>query len=130
MSKFVEAIKVIEIAPGGMKAVEIEGHEIVICNANGIFYAINRRCGHMNAPLDKGTLDGKILTCAMHCAQFDITTGEALSGPVETDLSKEKFSPRIGKYFQDIGMIMQGVRTHSIHTYRTRIEAGSVMVDL
>jgi len=130
MSRFVEAIKVIEIAPGGMKAVEIEGHEIVICNANGNFYAINRRCGHMNAPLDKGTLDGKILTCAMHCAQFDITTGEALSGPVETDLSKETFSPRIGKYFQDIGMIMQGVRTHSIHTYRTRIEAGSVMVDL
>ena len=130
MSRFVEAIKVIEIAPGGMKAVEIEGHEIVICNANGNFYAINRRCGHMNAPLDKGTLDGNILTCAMHCAQFDITTGEALSGPVETDLSKETFSPRIGKYFQDIGLLMHGVRTHSIHTYRTRIEAESVMVYL
>jgi nitrite reductase/ring-hydroxylating ferredoxin subunit len=76
MSRFVEVIKVIEIAPGGMKAVEIEGHEVVVCNAGGKFYAIQRRCGHMNAPLDKGTLDGIILTCPMHCAQFDIITGE------------------------------------------------------
>jgi nitrite reductase/ring-hydroxylating ferredoxin subunit len=130
MSRFVEAIKTIEIASGGMKAVEIEGHEIVICNANGNFYAIKRRCGHMNSPLDKGTLDGTILTCAMHCAQFDITTGEALSGPVAADLSKETISPRVGKYFQDIGMLMQSIRTHSIRTYLTRIEAGAIMIDL
>lgn len=130
MSRFVEVIKANEIASGGMKAVEIEGHEIVICNANGNFYALKRRCGHMNAPLEKGTLDGTILTCAMHCAQFDITTGESLSGPVTTDLSKETVSPRVGKYFQDIGLLMQGIRTHSIHTYLTKIEGESVLVDL
>jgi len=130
MSRFVEAIKVIEIAPGGMKAVEIEGHEIVICNAAGKFYAIQGRCGHMNAPLDKGTLDGIILTCAMHCAQFDIMTGEALSGPVPPDLGGDKLPPRIGKYLQDIGTLMEKVRTHSIHTYITRVESGSVLVAL
>lgn len=113
-----------------MKAVEIEGHEIVICNADGKFYAIKRRCGHMNAPLDLGTLDGTILTCAMHCAQFDITTGEALSGPVPVDLSKEKVSSRVGKYFQDIGMIMKDVRTHNIQTYLITLEAGWVLVKL
>ena len=130
MSRFVEAIKVIEIAPGGMKAVEIEGHEIVICNAAGKFYAIQGRCGHMNAPLDKGTLDGIILTCAMHCAQFDIMTGEALSGPVPPDLGEDKLPPRIGKYLQDIGTLMEKVRTHSIHTYITKVESGSVLVAL
>jgi len=130
MSRFVEAIKVIEIAPGGMKAVEIEGHEIVICNAAGKFYAIQGRCGHMNAPLDKGTLDGIILTCAMHCAQFDIMTGEALSGPVPPDLGGDKLPPRIGKYLQDIGTLMEKVRTHSIHTYITKVESGSVLVAL
>ena len=130
MSRFVEAIKVIEIAPGGMKAVEIEGHEIVICNAAGKFYAIQGRCGLMNAPLDKGTLDGIILTCAMHCAQFDIMTGEALSGPVPPDLGGDKLPPRIGKYLQDIGTLMEKVRTHSIHTYITKVESGSVLVAL
>ena len=84
----------------------------------------------MNAPLDLGTLDGTILTCAMHCAQFDITTGEALSGPVPIDLSKEKVSLRVGKYFQDIGMIMKDVRIHNIQTYLISLEAGSVLVKL
>lgn len=130
MSRFVEAIKAIEIAPGGMKAVKIEGHEIVVCNAAGKYYAIERRCGHMNAPLDKGTLDGMILTCAMHCAQFDIMTGEALSGPVPPYLGNEKISPRIGKYLQDVGMLMQNVRTHSINIYMTKLVEGWVMIDL
>lgn len=130
MSRFVEVIKAVEIAPGGMKAVEIEGHEIVVCNAGGKFYAIQGRCGHMNAPLDKGTLDGMILTCAMHCAQFDLTTGEALSGPVSHDLGGETLPPRVGKSLQDLGMLMQHIRTHSIRTYVTKVEAGSIMVAL
>jgi nitrite reductase/ring-hydroxylating ferredoxin subunit len=84
----------------------------------------------MNAPLDKGTLDGMIITCAMHCAQFDISTGEALSGPVPGDLGNEKLPPKVGKFFQNVGSLMAHVRTISILTYQTRIEAGSVMVAL
>jgi nitrite reductase/ring-hydroxylating ferredoxin subunit len=72
-----------------MKAMELDGNEIVICNNGGKYYAIQRRCGHMNAPLDMGTLDGIYLTCPMHCAQFDITNGEALSGPVPSDIGHE-----------------------------------------
>ena len=53
---FVQAIETEEIAPGGMKAVEVGGREVVICNCDGTFYAIERRCGHMNAPLEMGTL--------------------------------------------------------------------------
>jgi hypothetical protein len=55
--KFVRAIRSDEIAPGGMKAVDVEGKEIVVCNCGGTYYAFDRRCGHMNAPLDLGTLD-------------------------------------------------------------------------
>lgn len=130
MSKYIEAIKSAEIAPGGMKAVEIEGHEIVICNADGKFYAIQRRCGHMNAPLDKGTLDGEILTCAMHCAQFLITTGEALAEPVPANPGEETLPPGIDKYLRNIGFLMQGVHTHSLKTYQIKMENGSVMVGL
>ena len=72
--RFVQAIWADDIAPGGMKAVELHGREIVLCNRGGTFHAIARRCGHMNAPLEKGTLDGAIVTCAMHCAQFDAIT--------------------------------------------------------
>jgi nitrite reductase/ring-hydroxylating ferredoxin subunit len=117
-----------EIAPGGMKGVEVDGQEIVICNCGGAYYAIQRRCGHMNAPLELGTLDGKIVTCAMHCAQFDVTTGQALSGPVPADMANETPPPRLAAYLQHIDMLMKNIRTESIRTYETKVEAGWVHV--
>ncbi|HME81099.1 MAG TPA: Rieske 2Fe-2S domain-containing protein [Candidatus Eremiobacteraceae bacterium] len=126
--KFIPAMSTDEIAPGGMKAVELAGHDIVICNCGGTYYAIERRCGHMNAPLDFGTLDGTIVTCAMHCAQFDVSTGQALSGPVPADIGTESPPPILAAYLQRIDMLMKLVRTESIRTYETKIEGGWVHV--
>ena len=123
-----EAIRTAEVAPGGMKAVEMDGREIVICNCGGSFYAIDRRCGHMNAPLEMGTLDGSILTCAMHCAQFDVTTGEALSGPVPPYLGNETPPPRTAAFLKNVGMLMQHIRTESIGTYKVKVESEWVWV--
>jgi nitrite reductase/ring-hydroxylating ferredoxin subunit len=128
--KFIKAISADEIAPGGMKSVELDGNEIVICNNGGKYYAIQRRCGHMNASLEMGTLDGIYLTCPMHCAQFDITNGEALSGPVPSDIGHEIPPPFLGQYLQNIGMIMKHVHTESIRTYATKLEAGWVRIKL
>jgi nitrite reductase/ring-hydroxylating ferredoxin subunit len=128
--KFIRAISTVEITPGGMKTVAVDGHEIVICNCGGSYYAIERRCGHMNAPLELGTLDGKVVTCPMHCAQFDVTTGEALSGPVSSDIGHETPPPRLGEYLQNIGMLMKHVRTESIRTYATKLQAGWVQIAL
>jgi nitrite reductase/ring-hydroxylating ferredoxin subunit len=127
---FVRAIQSAEIAAGGMKTVELNGRELVICNCDGTFYAIDRRCGHMNAPLEMGTLDGSIITCAMHCAQFDVTNGQALSGPVPPDLGKNPPTPRIGAYLKNVGMLMQHVRTEAVVTYQARVESGWVLVAL
>jgi nitrite reductase/ring-hydroxylating ferredoxin subunit len=128
--KFVRAISADAIAPGGMKTVELDGNEIVVCNCGGTYYAVQRRCGHMNAPLELGTLDGTYLTCPMHCAQFDVTSGEAISGPVTADLGHEALPPRPGAYMQNIGMLMKNVRTESMRAYRTRLEAGWVEIAL
>ena len=127
---FVQAIKAAEISPGGMRAVELNGRELVICNCGGSFYAIDRRCGHMNAPLELGTLDGSILTCAMHCAQFDITTGEALSGPVPPYLGNEIPPPRTGAFLNNVSMLMQHVRTEAIATYKAKVEFEWVWIAL
>jgi nitrite reductase/ring-hydroxylating ferredoxin subunit len=113
-----------------MKAVELKGRELVICNCGGSFYAIDRRCGHMNAPLEMGTLDGTILTCAMHCAQFDVTTGEALSGPVPPYLGNEIPPPRIGAFLKNAGMLMQHIRTESVATHKAKVESDWVWVEL
>ena len=128
--KFVRAILADEVAPGGMRVVELDGHEIVVCNWRGKYFAVQRRCGHMNAPLDIGTLDGKYVTCAMHCAQFDVTTGEALSGPVPADFGGESPPANLSGYLEHVGMQMKHVRTESISTYDTKVEAGWVHVAL
>jgi nitrite reductase/ring-hydroxylating ferredoxin subunit len=130
IKKFIRAIDCNEVAPGGMKAIELGANEIIICNNGGKFYAISRRCGHMNAPLDRGTLDGIYLTCPMHCAQFDITNGEALSGPVPAAIEHEIMSPLLGKYMQNIGKLMNHVRMESIKTFATKTEEGWVLIEV
>ena len=127
---FLQAIRTAEVATGGMKAVTLNDREIVVCNCAGSFYAIDRRCGHMNAPLEMGTLEGTILTCAMHCAQFDVTTGEALSGPVPAWLGNEIPPPRTGAFLKNVSMLMLNIRTESIRTYRAKVESDWVLIAL
>ncbi len=66
-----------------MKFAKAGGHDVTICNCDGVFYAVSRRCGHMNAPLEQGTLDGTILTCPLHFGQFDVRDGSVLAYPVD-----------------------------------------------
>jgi 3-phenylpropionate/trans-cinnamate dioxygenase ferredoxin subunit len=127
---YVQAVRTADILPGGMRAVELDGRELVICNVDGTFYAITRRCGHMSAPLEMGTLDGTILTCAMHCAQFDVVTGAALSGPVPADLGAEAPPPRLAGYLRNVGMLMQHIRTESLAVYPAKVDGDWVLVSL
>ncbi len=119
-----------EILPGGMKAYEVDGKEIVLCNDNGRFYAFGRRCGHMSAPLDMGTANGHIVTCHLHAVQFDATTGKALCGPVPLyggGLPEQKTRENIGRWIE---ALMEHVRTHDIRTYPVKVEGGRVRVDI
>ena len=125
---FVALLAAGELAPGGMKAVITGGRELVVARTGSAFHTLARRCGHMNAPLEQGTLDGDIVTCPMHCAQFDLATGAVLCGPVPADLGKEPIPARVAKFLGEVGMLMQHVRTEPIETFETRVEAGEVLV--
>lgn len=118
-----------EIRPGGMKAFEVSGTEIVICNDQGRLYAIERRCGHMNAPLDMGTLNGYIVTCPLHSVQFDATTGKALSGLVPT-YSEESLPKSVSSSFFWIEKLMEHVKIHDLKTYPVKVENGIILVDI
>jgi len=84
----------------------------------------------MNAPLEMGTLVGTVLTCPMHCAQFDIATGEALAGPVPHDTGNEPAPAKLGGLLANIGMLMEHIQTRAIRTYATKVESGKVWVAL
>jgi len=63
-----------DIPPGKTRHVEAEGIEIVLANVAGKIYAVSERCGHMNAPLSKGTLYENIITCPLHHTGSPIPT--------------------------------------------------------
>jgi nitrite reductase/ring-hydroxylating ferredoxin subunit len=68
---FKEVANVNDIPVAQMKHKEINGLEILLANANGNIFAIDNRCGHMDASLSMGTLDGYIVECPLHHAKFD-----------------------------------------------------------
>ena len=70
-----------EISPGKMKAVKFGAEDVLLANVNGTYYAIRNVCTHEGGNLSKGTLQGSILTCPKHKAQFDVTTGTLVSPP-------------------------------------------------
>ncbi len=72
-----------EVPPGTIKAVEVEGERIALCNVDGEFRAVQDQCTHEHFPLSEGQLDGDVLTCSLHGARFDVETGEVLGLPAD-----------------------------------------------
>ncbi len=72
-----------EVLPGTIKAVEVEGERIALCNVDGELHAVQDECTHEYFPLSEGQLDGDVLTCSLHGARFDVETGEVLGLPAD-----------------------------------------------
>jgi 3-phenylpropionate/trans-cinnamate dioxygenase ferredoxin subunit len=70
-----------QIPPEATRRVVVDGTEILVCNVDGKFYAIEDVCTHDGGPLDQGTLEGACVVCPRHGATFDVRTGEALTLP-------------------------------------------------
>ncbi len=85
---FTKAATTSEIAPGTKKTVIVLGKRIAIANVDGDFFAIDDTCTHQQCSLGtSGFLDGSAIICSCHGAQFDVTTGEALSLPATVDVA-------------------------------------------
>lgn len=125
-----ELAKVDEILPGGMKAFTVDGKEIVVCNDNGTFFAFERRCGHMSAPLDMGTANGYIVTCPLHSAQFDMRDGKALSGIIPAYSSEMAVPATRDNFANWIGVLMQHVKVNDIRSFPIKVEGNTISVDL
>jgi 3-phenylpropionate/trans-cinnamate dioxygenase ferredoxin subunit len=76
--EFVKVIDTSELAENKMVKVLAGGREILLANVEGSYYAIAHKCTHLGGPLSNGTLNGSIVTCPRHGAQFDVKTGKAV----------------------------------------------------
>ncbi len=73
--------KAADVKAGTMKGFVVGDKKVLVANIGGKFYALEDKCSHMGAKLSTGMLLGNIVMCNAHSAQFDLTTGETLSGP-------------------------------------------------
>ena len=92
-----------DVPVGTAKVVEAGGRRIALCNTGEKgFHAIDDLCTHDGGPLDQGKLDGIRIECPRHGAQFDVTTGRALTLPA----------------------------VRPVRTYNTRVTDGTVEVEV
>ena len=83
---FIAVVKADDVPSGAMTVVAIDRERILLANVEGRFYALRDMCGHRNAPLSRGALDGHVVECPLHFAQFDVRTGKLVDGPVSADV--------------------------------------------
>jgi len=128
---FVEVASVDDVPVSKTFHVEAKEIEIVLANVRGTIYAVSERCGHQNAPLSKGTLFENIITCPLHHAQFDVTTGKMISGMVELSLPGMDRAP---KEFQDamkaIGEMTSHIKTHDLQSFPVRVAGKRIFVGI
>ena len=119
-----------DIPQGKMKHVEVKGKEIVISNIGGKFYAIDDRCGHMNARLSMGNISSEgIVTCPFHGASFDVTTGRKVREPnltpsQEMDPLPEKWQ----KFMENVGQLMSHIKTYDQQTYEIKVDGDLIKI--
>jgi len=128
--QFVDVADVNGVTEGKMKHVEVGEKEILLANSEGRIYALCDRCSHMNAPLSIGTLNGKVVTCPMHGARYDVTTGKKVAEPMALDPSKfpEPIPEGLQKVFAQAAQIQSKIKTYDQQTYETKVEGNRVKV--
>jgi nitrite reductase/ring-hydroxylating ferredoxin subunit len=130
-STSVEVARVADIPEGTMKRVTAFGEGILLSNVGGRIYASQNDCGHQRASLARGTLEGSIVTCALHGAKFDVTTGRNVGGvqmryPPEL---MQKLPPEMIEMFKRTGEIVSEIEIRPLKTYRVNIVGDAVHVE-
>jgi 3-phenylpropionate/trans-cinnamate dioxygenase ferredoxin component len=75
---FVKVVDQADLPANKMIMVVVAGKEVLLANIDGTYHAIANKCTHAGGSLAKGILDGCIVTCPRHGAQFDVRNGKAV----------------------------------------------------
>ncbi len=86
MSDWVDFISTALITSSDPIVKVINGLPIALFQLDGEYFAIEDLCTHQALPLSDGPLNGDVITCPYHGAQFCIKTGAVMSPPAFEDL--------------------------------------------
>ncbi len=116
MSEWVAAGKSSELADGGMKVVDVRGHQILLARAGDQYLAADNRCPHMGGKLSSGSLEGTIVTCPRHGSQFDLSDGRVVRWL------------NASRAVSVVGRLLKSPRP--LTTYPVRLEGDSIQVEI
>ena len=75
--------KTSDIPLGKMIKISIDGRDIMVANIDGDYCATDDSCTHSGSSLSEGKLNGCVITCGWHAAEFDCKTGKLVKFPVK-----------------------------------------------
>ncbi|MGE5379310.1 MAG: Rieske (2Fe-2S) protein [Candidatus Saccharibacteria bacterium] len=91
-----------DFAEGEMKGLTVGSKYLLVARVEGKLHAMDGRCSHMTSDLSKGMLEGHLITCRLHGAQFDIRTGERLRNMAARPMNAYSVEEEGGKVFVDL----------------------------
>ncbi len=74
-------IPIAALGEGEMMSGKVNGVDVLLCQVEGQFYAIQDQCSHARQKLSSGRLRGFEVSCPLHGARFDVRTGSCRAGP-------------------------------------------------
>lgn len=104
--------KVADIPKGSMKGLIVKDKQILVANVDGIFYAVDAICPHMNGYLPSGNLEKNEVVCPVHRARYDVITG---------------------KLVKNVDLLVKMATGHGskdLQTYLVKVEADDILIDI
>jgi Fe-S cluster biogenesis protein NfuA/nitrite reductase/ring-hydroxylating ferredoxin subunit len=80
-SGWVLATRLGEIPEGGVLALELEGHSLLLSRLGTSVSCFENACAHLGMPLDGGEICDAVITCPHHGFRFALESGECLTVP-------------------------------------------------
>ena len=81
MAEFSKVADAKDIPPGSSLCVEFNGERVALFNVGGSLHAIGDTCTHRGGRLSEGAVEGTVVTCPLHGATFDLTSGNVTGPP-------------------------------------------------
>jgi 3-phenylpropionate/trans-cinnamate dioxygenase ferredoxin subunit len=87
MAEFADAVAAEDVPDETAAVVEVNGKEIALIHTGGQFYALQNECTHAAYPIGEGDLVAEnVVECPGHGSQFNVQTGDVVSGPADEPL--------------------------------------------
>lgn len=94
-----------DLPPNSSKAVELNGIDVLVCNAKGDIYAVQNLCTHQRAKLEGGRIRNCFISCPLHGVMFDLKTG--IPKGQMTNVPLKTFSTRIVDGMIEVAIVQE-----------------------